>query len=150
MSFTENGVIIDMDEVRKVVEHCDVFTIGFRIFPQRLIVDTRSSESEGPMIEIVEPVSTVEERFFWLGKRRPSFNVPQRFTFFVWPHSIRYFEESGLAQMILKRVAAGGDRGATESMQAALDALREMEAQAVRDAVTGRHYHTVWAAAPSG
>ena len=39
--FTENGVLIDLEEVGKVVEASDVFTIGFRVFPQRVIIDTQ-------------------------------------------------------------------------------------------------------------
>jgi hypothetical protein len=45
------------------------------MFPERLIVDTRHTDSDGPMVEVVEPVATVEERFFWLGQRRPSFGA---------------------------------------------------------------------------
>ena len=102
--FTENGMMIDLEELRKVVENADVFAIGFRTFPERLIVDARSSEHAGTMVQVVEPVASVEERFFWLGKERPAFGVPERFTFFVWPHSLRFFEESGLGQIIRERV----------------------------------------------
>ncbi len=108
MGFTENGVMIDLDEVRNVVDSCDVFTIGFRLFPQRLIVDKRTSDGEGPMVEVIEPVGTVEERFFWLGKRRPAFGPPERFMFFLWPHSIPFLRESSLASAITERIAASG------------------------------------------
>ena len=47
--FTENGVMVDLEELRKVVDECDVFTVGFQLFPERFIVDTRSTESELPM-----------------------------------------------------------------------------------------------------
>src|ERR1700730_14624137 len=100
-------MMVDLEELRQVVENADVFAIGFRTFPQRLIIDARSTDREGTMVRAVEPVATVEERFFWLGKERPSFGVPERFTFFVWPHSLRYFEESGLGQIIRERVSPG-------------------------------------------
>lgn len=141
--FTENGVLIDFEELRKVVEECDVFTVGFRLFPERMIVDTRSTETEGPMVEVVEPVNTVEERFFWLGKRRPAFSAPQRFTFFIWPHSIRYFEESGVAEMVRRRIyPVAPDSG--DQMTESLDRLRALEREAVGDAITGRNCHTIW------
>ena len=69
--FTENGLLIDLEEVAKVVDGCDVFTIGFRTFPERLIVDTRETEHVGPLAQVVGPVSSVEERFHWLGRERP-------------------------------------------------------------------------------
>ena len=142
--FTENGVMIDLEELGKVVDQCDVFTIGFRLFPQRVIVDTRSNEREGPMIEIVEPVGTVEERFFWLGKRRPSFGVPPRFTFFVWPHSISYLEESGVVEQVQRRLCAVDPR-CQEQVAATLRELHILERRAVLDAITGKNYHTLWA-----
>jgi hypothetical protein len=136
--------MIDLEEVRKVVDQCDVFTIGFRLFPERLIIDSRKSETEGPMVEVVEPVATVEERFFWLGQRRPSFGVPKQFTFFIWPHSVRYMSESGLVDMIRRRLeSVEPESGAL--IDRAVAQLQRMEDRAVRDAITGRNYHTIWA-----
>lgn len=141
--FTENGVLIDFEELRKVVDECDVFTVGFRLFPQRMIVDTRSNGSEGPMLEVVEPVTTVEERFFWLGQRRPSFGVPKRFTFFIWPHSIGYFEESGVGDLIRRRVYPE-DPDTGRQMAEAMIRLHTLEQKAVQDAITGTNCHTIW------
>lgn len=143
--FTENGVMIDLEEVRKVVEECDVFTIGFRLFPERLIVDTRTSDSEGPMLELVDPVGTVEERFFWLGQRRPSLGVPQRFTFFVWPHTVEYLEDSGIMDRVRRRIYAQDETGAFgRSVARSMFQLHTNERRAIRDAITGKNYHTVW------
>lgn len=145
--FTENGVMIDFEEVRKVIDQCDVFTLGFRLFPERLIVDTRTTDEEGPMLEVVEPVGTVEERFFWLGQRRPKFGVPQSFTFFVWPHSVRYLEDSGLMDRIRQRVYPldNTDDGAVSHMVTeSMYRLHMLEGKATIDAITGRNYHTIW------
>lgn len=135
--------MIDLDEVRKVVDVCDVFTIGFRLFPQRLVVDARVQADEGPLIEVVQPVGTVEERFFWLGKRRPSFGVPEQFTFFVWPHSIRYLRECGLADRIRDRLtSAWSDAG--EAFDIEMAQIERLERRAAIDAITGKNHHTLW------
>ena len=142
--------MIDLEEVRKVVENCDVFTMGFRLFPERLIIDTRVNGEDGPMVEVVEPVSTVEERFFWLGQRRPSFGVPQQFTFFVWPHSIGYLEESGLMDKIRHRIYPADEGGETgKQVASAMHRLIVLEQQATADAILGRNYHTLWERAPA-
>ncbi len=146
--FTENGVLIDLDEVRKVIDNCDVFTIGFRLFPERLIVDNRTSNEEGPMMELVEPVNTVEERFFWLGKRRPSFGVPERFTFFIWPHSVRFLDESGLMDKIRHRIYPI-DPDIGRAVAENIIKLNVLEQRAIHDAITGKNHHTLWAAAPA-
>lgn len=145
--FTENGVMIDLEELRKVVDKCDVFTVGFRLFPERMIVDTRTAGDEGPMIEIVEPVGTVEERFFWLGQRRPKFGVPESFTFFVWPHSVPYLEDSGIMDRIRQRVypldiSENGEIG--RMVAESMIRLHGLEHKATFDAITGHNYHTLW------
>lgn len=138
-------MMVDLEELRNVVENADVFTIGFRLFPERMIIDTRTSDSAGPMVRVVEPVTSVEERFFWLGKERPEFGVPQSFSFFVWPHSIRYFEESGLGSIIRNRVSGQADDQVAEAVQQ----LIHLERLAERDAITGRNYHTLWESVPT-
>lgn len=142
--FTENGVLIDLDELRHVVDDCDVFTVGFRLFPERFIVDTRFTGTAATMAEVVEPVNTVEERFFWLGKRRPEFSSPERFTFFIWPHSMRFLEESGVADRIRQRVGGGAFPESDDAMDTALAELRSLERTAVADAISGKNCHTIW------
>lgn len=144
-------MMVDLDELRKVVDNADVFTIGFRNFPDRLIIDTRAKDNVGPMVQLVGPVATVEERFFWLGKERPAFDAPERFTFFVWPHSIRYFEDAGLGDMIRQRVypedTIDGDIG--RQMAESMYKLITLERQSEYDAITGRNYHTLWEREPA-
>ncbi len=142
--FTENGVLIDLEEVGKVVDASDVFTIGFRMFPQRVIVDAREMGEVGPMMQVVEPVDSVEERFHWLGRERPAFEVPDRFAFFVWPHSLEFFESSGLPQRLRDRLRASERPEVALAADEALAELRRLERQAVQQALSGEGYHTLW------
>jgi len=134
-------MMVDLEELKNVVDNADVFTIGFRLFPERLIIDTRSEGEAGPVVRVVEPVTSVEERFFWLGKERPQFGAPERFSFFIWPHSVRYFEESGLGELIRQRLSSeDADRQLAESEQG----LYTLERRAEVDAILGRNYHSLW------
>jgi len=141
---SENGVLIDLGEVQKVVDTCDVFAIGFRLFPQRLLVDTRYNEEEGPLVSVVEPVATVEERFFWLGQKRPRFGMPERFAFFVWHHSVAMLEEVGIGQRLRERCRSQRWPLADAQVDEALAQLRALERQTVLDAVRGRRCYTLW------
>jgi len=149
---TENGPLVNIEEVNHVVSNADVFTMAFRLFPERLLIDTRFdlSDPEGPcrmpMVAIVDPVATVEERFFWLGQHRPTLGTPRQFMFFFWPHSISYLEESGVWAQIRDRIQSGGFRGAAETMDQALSDLKERERRANVDAIKGERHHTIWAA----
>ena len=57
---TKNGPQVDLEAVGEVLRRADVITIGFTAFPERLLVDTRSNESAGPMAAVVEPVASVQ------------------------------------------------------------------------------------------
>jgi hypothetical protein len=142
--FTENGVLIDLEEVAKVVDTCDVFTVGFRMFPERVIIDTREKEDAGPLMRVVEPVATVEERFHWLGRERPAFPAPERFAFFVWPHSLEFFESSGLAQRIGDRLRESERPPVARMVAEVLEELRRLERQAVQQALAGEGYRSLW------
>ena len=142
--FTENGVLIDLEEAGKVVDGCDVFTIGFRMFSQRVIVDTRETEEVGPLVRVVEPVDSVEERFHWLGRERPALGVPERFAFFLWPHSLEFLESSGLPQRLRDRLRAPERPEVAQMADEALGELRRLERGAVQQALSGEGYHTLW------
>lgn len=145
--YSDDGLTPDLDEVRKVIGHADVFTIGFPLFEERLLVDARCDEVDGPLVRIVSPVSSVQERFYELGRLRPRLSAPEHFVFFIWPHSLRYFEDSGVLDGIQRRCADNTGRSSVATMCAeAVDTLRGLEHQGIVDAVSGDGYQTIWSA----
>ncbi len=142
--FTENVVQIDLEEVGKVVERCDVFAIGFRMFSERVIIDTRETDDQVPLVKVVEPVTSVEERFHWLGRERPAFGVPERFSFFVWPHSMEFLESCGLARRIRDQLGASERPEVARMMDKALAELQRLERRSVHQALAGEGYHVLW------
>ncbi len=137
---------MDISEIQTIVTSADVFGVGFRLFPERLLIDTRHDERETPLVAIVDPVATLQERYFWLGQHRPSLGMPQQFMFFAWPHSVVYLEESGVWAQVRDRVVASGARGAADTCAAALDDLLGREHSAHLDAIRGPKYETIWSA----
>ena len=121
--YGDNGVMVDFEEIGKVIAASDVFVLGFAHFAERLLVDTRSSQTEPPLIQVVEPAGP-GERLNWLHRRRPFLGRPQSFTFIGWPHSPNFLVESGVWNRIRDRV--GADTGA--EVRAGCDlALRQLE-----------------------
>lgn len=141
--YTENGLTADLNEVRSVIRSADVFGIGFRLFGPRLLVDTRTNSTDGAFIAVVPPLSNLQERIHWLGRQRPSFRMPERFAFFFWPHSIRFFEESGIWDEITGRMTAGED-GVAPDTASVIAELRRLEHDAMRAAVSGEDHRTLW------
>jgi hypothetical protein len=144
--YSENGLLVDLAEVEKVVDSSDVFTIIFQTLPERLLVDSRVSPEEGPLVAVVEPVATVEERYHWLGRERPSFGPPERFTFFLWPHTIAFLEQCGVVARIRCRCEATERPEALSMFDRALTDLKEKERRATRAAISGEDYRTIWPA----
>jgi hypothetical protein len=150
--YTENGLLVDISEITDIVRHADVFAVSFRLFPERLLIDTRYDDEDTsgactlPMVAIVDPVASVQERFFWLGQHRPALGMPEHFMFFHWPHSVRYLDESGVWNRIRARVTSTHFAGARETCDAALRDLVDRERAATIDAVNGARYQTLWSA----
>lgn len=143
---TENGIDVDIQAIERILAEGDLITIGFSLFPLRLLVDTRENEHDGQWAGIVEPVASVQERYLWLGKHRGSFGPPRAFAFFVWPKTVRNLIERGTLAILRARL-----RGqALPQFDHAIEQLLELERQAMRDAVRGsRAWPAIWEAQPS-
>jgi hypothetical protein len=142
--YSENGLIADIEKVREVIAESDVFGIGFRFCAERLFVDTRSNATEEPFVAMVAPLRNMHERMFWLGQQRPSLGAPERFVFFFWPNSVQHFQESGVWEAILGRVAGGGRPSVGAGAQRAMAELIKLEHQALVAAITGEDHRTLW------
>lgn len=149
---TENGLLVDLKQIGNIVADADVLAVAFRLFPERLLIDTRSDGDDPvgpcalPMVAIVDPMPSVHERFFWLGQHRPSLGMPQNFKFFFWPHSIGYLVDSGVWDLVRERVA--GFDGSDATLDAAIAELGKRERAAHLDAIRGEQHHTLWSATP--
>lgn len=150
--YTEHGIVVDIAEIETIVNEADVFAVGFRLFPERLLIDTRHDDNDAdgacglPMVAIVDPVETLQERFFWLGQHRPALGMPGNFLFFHWPHSVRFLDESGVWSRVRDRLVRSGFNGAGETCDDALRDLLQREHRATVDAIRGVSFRTLWSA----
>ncbi len=104
--FTDNGHDIDSDALAEVLERADILTVGFSLFPDRLLIDTRANQFDGPLVTLVGPVATIQERYQWLGQHRGTFGAPEAFSFFVWPKTVRNLVERDALGQMRQRLAA--------------------------------------------
>ena len=141
---TENGMQIDRDALERLLSVSDLITIGFTLFPERLLVDTRSNATEGQFADMVEPVANVQERYMWLGKHRSGFGAPEGFAFFVWPHTVRGLIERDALAPLKRRLTPE----ALADLEVAIATAAELERQAMIEAVRGsERWPAVWEAA---
>ena len=109
----DNDYGLDLDEVKRVIASADVMMLRFVIVPQRLLMDGRSNELDGPMLKIVPRVSGARERFRELRRLRPRFALPDRITAVAWPRKIASLESTGVWTAVEERLAASGFPDAT-------------------------------------
>lgn len=141
--FSENGVLVDFEEITKLIEAADVFTVGFATFGERLLVDARSNETETPMIQVVEPARSARERMNWLHRRRPSLGAPEAFSFFAWPHSPAFLVQSGIWDRIRNRVEQGDPQVGVQC-DLAIRQLLNLDREATMAILRGEHCLTLW------
>jgi hypothetical protein len=122
-----------------------VVAVRFATIPQRLLIDLRTSELDGPMIKVVEPASSVSERLKSLRKLRPRFKLPKKISAVWWPGRVRSLIDMGTAAELSERLAEVGGMPAARAAQAAFDELALLERREIYKAIKGEDYRTLWA-----
>jgi len=145
--YSENGVLVDFDEITRLVTTADVFTVAFSNFPERLIVDTRSNDIEAPLVQVVEAARSARDRMNWLNRRRPSLGTPETFSFFAWPHSPGFMVQSGVWDRIRNRVEEGESQVSVQC-DLAITALLNLDRDATFAVLRGEHCLTLWPRQP--
>lgn len=143
---TENGMEVDQDAMNHVLSSADVLTVGFSLFPQRLLIDTRATDDLGPLVQVVEPVKSVQERYLWLGRHRGMLGAPEAFSYVGWPQTIRgLIERDAMAVMRDRLARLPGD--GVQQLEDALEKLRELETAEFQRAIRGEaHWKPLWEA----
>lgn len=133
----------DLEETLRHLRDTDVVVIGFGWLQERLLVDGRRNDSDGPYVRVVDPVRSPQDRLRELRRLRPTFDDPESFVFFPWSGRVDSFVEAGLYERILERCA--GDPNAEDDARAALGRLYELDREDIRQAISGGDkYHTLY------
>jgi hypothetical protein len=136
---------IDLDDVRRVIDTADVLVVRFAVTDRRLLVDTRTSDEHGPMIRVVPPAGSAEERFRSLKMMRPRFRVPERILTFNWPRHVHALAEAGIWDHLERRLVALGRHETAAQCAEAFRELVEAERLVEIAAICGSDaFHTKW------
>ena len=136
---------LDLEEVARVIDAAEVLVIRFAILDKRLLIDARTSESEGPIISIVPKAGSVEERFKALKKLRPRLPLPEKIMSFMWPRQMETFRASGLWEKIEARMVSLGGEEMFKVCQTVFADLEQQEKAEVVAAIRGADtYQSLW------
>lgn len=141
----DNDYPLDYEEIIETLQTADVITFRFALLAPRLLIDYRFSDLDPPLVKLVPRVGTPAERFRAIKQLRPRFPVPQRVTAISWQKMVQTLVDRGIWDAVVQRIAASGRWEAVEQCAQVLAELREAERAAIRDAITGENYETLWA-----
>lgn len=142
----DNDFSIDLVDIASTIRSSDVVTLRFVAVGQRLLLDFRTTEIDGPMVKVVEPVKSIEERYRSLQRLRPRFQKPEKITAIWWPRFASSLKTTGVWDEVMTRVSEMGYPEAVRKAEEALAELIEMERQQQREAIVGVGFRTLWSA----
>ena len=135
---------IDLAEVRSSVMRAEVVTVHFPYFRETLLLDTRRSSNEPPLVRIRPSVASVDERISDIRNLRPRFGRPESITYIPWPKFVASLKESGVWEIILDRMVMAGGQPMETELERLYRRLRKDEWNEFRKAIAGKGYKTVW------
>src|SRR3990172_8928185 len=128
---------LDIDEVTRVIDAAEVLVVRFAILDKRLLIDTRTNETDGPLIAVVPRAQSVEDRFKSLKKLRPLFPLPEKIMSFMWPRHVETMKNAGVWEKIESRLVSLGGEPMMEQCQSAYQELAPQEGREVVWAMRG-------------
>ena len=140
----EGNFLFDLNEVIRNVKSAEVMSVFFPAFHRALIVDTRFSETEGPLVRLMPMARSPQDRMRSIRRMRPGLPRPRNLTLIPWQRFVPSLVSSGVWDSILDRVRESGDAEALAACEKALADLMELEREETIGAITGEKYHTVW------
>jgi len=140
----DNEYLLDLNEIIETVRSADVITFRFVIVSQRLLVDGRCTEIDPPLVKLVPPAASVEERFRSLKRLRPRFRLPEKITSIWWPRYIDSLVDCGIWAALVERLADKGFPETVRRCEEVLQELKDLERGEVRSAIRGEGYRPLW------
>lgn len=135
----------DLREIFQVIDSAEVLVVRFAVIEKRLLLDARTGAGEGPLIQLVPPVGSAEERFRHLKALRPSLPLPERIYTFMWPRQVEGLQASGVWGRMVERLVRAGGPAMEERCRAVLQELAVAErAQMVAAVRGGPGFKSLW------
>ena len=142
----DTGYPVDIAAIKSIVDDADVFIVGFTVFRERLLVDARYDLEIPPLVAVVPPVSSVEERVRFLRRARSRFPATDRILFFTWSKPVAALVRLGVWDWITQRCLASGHRTILKACDAAFAELQRLEQASAIAAVKGDGFQDLWTA----
>ena len=138
---------IDIGEVQRAIDVGEITALYFPLLRKTLLMDTRTTGVDGPMIKVVPMASSPEERFRDLVRMRPRLPKPESINIVPWPKYVASLVRLEVWDHIVRRFLEIGPPEIVKRCEECLEELKRLEREELRRAITGENYETLWDAA---
>ena len=140
----DNDYNVDLRDITSTLGSSEVVVLRFVAVGQRLLLDFRATELDGPLVRVVDPVKSVEERYKDLKRMRPRLGPPEKIVAIWWPRFVQSLRTTGVWDEVMSRVSDSGDVDAVRRAELSLDELVALERAQERAAIKGDGFKTLW------
>lgn len=135
---------IDIGEVYRAIDGGEIIALYFPLLRKTLLMDTRTTPLDGPMIKVVPMASSPEERYRELVRMRPRLPKPESINIVPWPKFVQSLVRTDVWDHIVRHYIEIGPPDIVRQCEACLAELRQIEREELRRAITGENYETLW------
>ncbi len=135
---------LDLSEVMKSIENAEVMSIFFLRLRKSLIIDTRFTLEDKPMIKVVPMASSLEDRLRSLRKMRPNLPRPGDITLIPWFGYVDSLIDLGVWDRIMQRFVDSAQKDVVKECSNILKELRMLEQDEMAAVIKGEGYQTIW------
>lgn len=138
--------MFDIDGMLKSIDSADVISIFFPSFRKALVVDPRSNERHGVLVQIAPMAASPQERLRLIRRQRPGLPRVRNLAVIPWTRYVDSLVRLGLWDKLIERLESAGEDDAIVECEQAFIELRNMERDEHVNAIVGKNYHTIWPA----
>ncbi len=135
---------IDIGEVQRAIDVGEITALYFPLLRKTLLMDTRTTGVDGPMIKVVPMASSPEERFRDLVRMRPRLPKPESINIVPWPKYVASLVRLEVWDHIVRRFLEIGPPEIVKRCEECLEELKRLEREELRRAITAHNYETLW------
>ena len=135
---------LDLREIIKSIDNAEVISIIFPKFRKSLLIDTRLTLEDKPLVKIVPMVNSLEERLRSLKKMRPTFPRPVEIAVVPWFGYVSSLVKLGVWDRIVKKFVDAGNRDVVRACASILKDLKTLEQEEMLAVIKGDGYQTLW------
>ena len=135
---------IDLSEVMRSIASSEVVSILFPRLRRSLIIDTRFTLEDMPMIKVVPMVASFEDRLRSLKRMRPTFPRPSDVAVIPWFGYVDSLNRLGIWDLIMQRLVDSAHKDAVKECSETIRELKAIEREEMAAVIRGDGYQTIW------